>query len=56
MTPLGLTLEKPGQGITGWATFLAGRYPACSNHGAMNKVAPVKLWRCINCNIGAEIT
>ncbi len=55
MVALGLTIPKPHQGELGWAQFLAGRYPACSKHGAMNKVAPAPLWRCLNCNIGAEV-
>lgn len=53
--PLGLTLRKPSQGAAGTADFLAGRYPACSRHGAMNRVAPVQLWRCLMCNIGVEL-
>lgn len=53
--PLGNTIAKPGQGLAGSARFLAGRYPACSEHGAMNKVAPAPLWRCLNCNIGVEL-
>ena len=53
--PLGLTLTKSGQGVAGTALFLAGYYPACSEHGAMNKVAPAPLWRCLNCNIGVEL-
>jgi hypothetical protein len=56
MTPLGRTIEKPGQGVAGWAEFPAGRYPACSKHGAMNRVATVQLWRCPACNIGVELT
>jgi hypothetical protein len=57
MAPLGLTLEKSGQGEPGWAEFMAGRYPACSAHGAMNRVSPppAQLWRCLNCNIGVEL-
>ncbi len=54
-TPLGNTLVKPEQGIAGTALFPAGEYPACSIHGAMNKVAPALLWRCLTCNIGVEI-
>lgn len=55
--PLGLTLKKPGQGEIGTMIFTAGLYPACSEHGAMNKVAKdAQLWRCLNCNIGAEFT
>lgn len=53
--PLGNTDVKPGQGVAGMAEFSAGRYPACSLHGAMNKVAPAPLWRCLNCNIGVEL-
>lgn len=52
---LGLTLVKPGQGVAGFARFSAGTYPACSEHGAMNRVAKPQLWRCINCNIGVEL-
>lgn len=55
-TPLGLTLDKPGQGVAGTAQFRAGTYPACSEHGAMNRVAAAPLWRCLNCNIGIELT
>ena len=55
-TPLGLTLPKSGQGIAGTATFRAGVYPACSEHGAMNRVAVAPLWRCLGCNIGIEIS
>lgn len=54
-TPLGLTLPKPGQGMAGTAVFPAGRYPACSEHGAMNRVAAAPLWRCLNCNVGVEL-
>lgn len=51
--PLGNTLMKLGQGM---ASFQAGRYPACSEHGAMNKVSKdAELWRCLTCNIGVEI-
>lgn len=54
---LGLTQEKPGQGRTGYAYFIAGTYPACSEHGAMNKVnADTEVWRCLNCNIGGDYT
>lgn len=55
-TPLGLTIEKPGQGVAGTAEFPAGRYPACSEHGAMNRVAAAPLWRCPTCNIGVELS
>lgn len=55
LKPLGLTIAKPDQGVAGWATFSAGRYPACSLHGAMNRVAPAPLWRCLACNIGIEV-
>ncbi len=53
--PLGNTLIKSGQGVSGTAQFLAGIYPACSEHGAMNKVSFASLWRCPTCNIGVEI-
>jgi hypothetical protein len=53
--PLGNTLTKAGQGEYGLADFPAGTYPACSVHGAMNKVAPAPLWRCLACNIGCEL-
>lgn len=53
--PLGLTVKKAHQGQAGTALFPAGRYPACSAHGAMNKVAPAPLWRCLMCNIGVEL-
>lgn len=52
--PLGLTIAKEGQGTVGVADFKAGTYPACSHHGAMNRVAPVEIWRCLHCNIGCE--
>lgn len=53
--PLGLTIKKPGQGKAGIADFSAGCYPACSIHGAMNKVSKdANLWRCLICNIGIE--
>lgn len=54
-TPLGLTLDKPHQGVAGTALFMAGYYPACSKHGAMNRVAAAPLWRCLTCNIGVEL-
>lgn len=54
--PLGNTLPKPHQGIAGHAIFAAGCFPACSEHGAMNKVAPAPLWRCLTCNIGVELS
>lgn len=53
-TPLGLTVAKPHQGVCGVAQFAAGRYPACSEHGAMNRVADAQLWRCLQCNVGVE--
>lgn len=52
--PLGNTLSKLGQGIPGIADFSAGTYPACSIHGAMNRVSPAQMWRCLQCNIGIE--
>lgn len=54
--PLGNTITKAGQGIAGTASFMAGVYPACSEHGAMNKVASAPLWRCLTCNIGVQLT
>ena len=27
-------------------------YPVCSEHGAMNKVSPHGLWRCLMCHVG----
>jgi hypothetical protein len=54
-TPLGNTIRKPGQGVAGTARFIAGVYPACSLHGAMNRVASAQLWRCLACNIGVEL-
>jgi hypothetical protein len=55
-SPLGLTIPGPHQGVAGHALFSAGRYPACSKHGAMNKVSAVApLWRCLQCNIGVEL-
>ncbi len=57
-SPLGLTVPKPHQGVIGMQLFprAGGReYPACSQHGAMNRVSAVAhMWRCLNCNIGAE--
>lgn len=53
--PLGNTIAKDSQGFAGFADFAAGRYPACSRHGAMNRVSPEQLWRCLTCNIGMEI-
>lgn len=58
--PLALTHKRHdvAQGVCGTALFIAGRYPACSLHGALNRVsqrdAGSQLWRCLNCNIGAE--
>ena len=54
-TALGNTIPKPSQGEYGLADFPAGTYPACSKHGAMNRVAPAPLWRCLTCNIGCEV-
>lgn len=51
---LGLTIINPAQGITGIADFSAGTYPACSFHGAMNRVSTAQMWRCLQCNIGIE--
>ena len=56
--PLGNTIKKSNQGVAGHANFGIGIYPACSEHGAMNKVTTRgngNLWRCLNCNIGVEI-
>lgn len=52
--PLGLTIEKSGQGKSGIADFMGGTYPACSIHGAMNRVSFAQMWRCLRCNIGIE--
>lgn len=61
--PIGVTeLEgSRGAGVRrgeiGVADFPAGIYPACSNHGAMNRVSKDKsYWRCMveGCNAGAE--
>lgn len=56
MSPLGLTLDKPGQGEVGLEFWpLCDREtPSCSLHGAMNRVAAGPLWRCLSCNIGVE--
>ena len=27
-------------------------YPHCAEHGAMNKVSPEGIWRCLTCNEG----
>lgn len=45
------------RGKVGIADFIAGTYPACSLHGAMNAVGGDK-WRCLveGCNAGAEAT
>ena len=57
ITPLPLTQVKPGQGeptmrfwpLCGYET------PACTLHGAMNRVTPDRdWWRCLTCNIGVE--
>lgn len=53
--PLGLTVAKSHQGVCGVAQFATGWYPACSEHGAMNRVAEAQLWRCLQCNIGVEL-
>ena len=48
---LGNTIEKENQGLPGYAYFGIGFYPACSIHGAMNKVTVRgngNLWRCLN--------
>jgi hypothetical protein len=29
-------------------------YPVCSEHGAMNKVSPHGLWRCLTCHVGFD--
>lgn len=43
--PLGNTIIiNPAQGITGIADFSAGTYPACSFHGAMNRVSTAQMW------------
>jgi len=52
--PLGLTIKKSNQGTPGIADFSAGIYPACSLHGAMNRVSSAQMWRCLQCNIGIE--
>lgn len=59
LTALGLTKDKRDQGRFGLAGFEAGIYPACSRHGAMNRVSMPghgSLWRCLHleCNIGCE--
>ena len=46
-------------GEIGMARFPAGTYPACSRHGAMNRVGGKNnYWRCLvhGCNVGAELT
>lgn len=45
------------RGESGIATFPAGDYPACSLHGAMNRLGRDRsIWRCLvdGCNTGAE--
>lgn len=48
------------RGRAGHADFggsLAGRrYPACSDHGAMLKLSPSGVWRCMveGCNVGVQ--
>lgn len=45
------------QGEFGLGDFPAGTYPACSLHGAMNRVSTKnRLWRCLTegCNVGCE--
>lgn len=52
--PLPLSTVKPGQGI---ASIAADGKPACSVHGAMNRVSGERdWWRCLMCNIGVECT
>ena len=29
-------------------------YPYCSEHGAMNKVSPYGMWRCLFCHLGYD--
>jgi len=29
-------------------------YPVCSEHGTMNKVNPLGLWRCLTCHVGFD--
>ena len=29
-------------------------YPVCSEHGAMNKVSPKGMWRCLMCHVGFD--
>jgi hypothetical protein len=29
-------------------------YPYCQKHGAMNKVSPFGMWRCLTCHIGFD--
>lgn len=44
------------RGDPGLGDFSAGVYPACSRHGAMNRVGvDPSLWRCLadGCNVGA---
>lgn len=53
--PLANTIKTSRQGIGGKAFFRAGIYPACSEHGAMLRVAKQQLWRCAECNIGFEV-
>ena len=45
------------QGVIGMADLPAGRYPACSLHGAMNRMRQGdNVWRCLRegCNAGAN--
>lgn len=49
-------------GVAGFATFeICGEfltYPACSKHGAMNKLGKERpIWRCLvtGCNVGTEV-
>ncbi len=54
-TLLGLsTARRVDHGEPGVADFAAGTYPACSRHGAMNRVSRQQMWRCLECNIGIE--
>ena len=44
------------RGEVGLGDFIAGTYPACSRHGAMNRVGrEPSIWRCLaeGCNAGA---
>lgn len=62
-SPLVVPLEEGTRGAgerrgeAGVAEFVAGTYPACSLHGALNRLGKDRgIWRCMveGCNAGGE--